>query len=204
VIQSSAAVVAMGSLISSAMAASADIIPSSLALSHFAECVVKNAPDKVDRAMQSEVGGREERQILASLASSKGGCVTETNSLQFRFYQLRGALAERLILDDPSKSKALDSRISHPAVKAQATSTSPNWSGFFHCVVEAEPQKSLALFKSENASDDEWNIVLSMQPTLAACMPSNMTYRGNGDFLRRGMAVAAYALIKPPSEKATG
>ena len=179
---------------SSALAQSAKVVPLAQALSEFGTCIVRQAPEKSKALMATALDTPQEYKLARQLAQANNGCVKKYASLSMQTGQIRGAIAETILISDAVRMKQVVSAPLATAVRPDFTDGRIFVYNYAKCIAAADMPKSAALIQTAHGSPEERQSFLAYGDTLSACMPLKARYTVNIPDIRNHISVALYEL----------
>ena len=88
-----------------ASAETAKLIPQAQALSEFGKCILGQAPEKSKALMATSLNTPQEYKLARQLVLANNGCVKKYASLSMQTGQIRGAIAETILVSDAGRMK---------------------------------------------------------------------------------------------------
>ena len=189
-----------------------------LALSDYADCIVKEQPEVARTAVLEDW---EPRRLTDALLRTQSGCARPRQELRFQGAVIKaamaGALAKRelgpsdiasvptappLAYDMPEPLKTVDEKgkpLSSKKIEAQqeAIRKKAGWvaiAQFGECVARANPAAVPALLESELGSDAEMTAIKAFGPQMPACLRKGVKLELDRSTLRNSLAVGYYRL----------
>lgn len=181
--------------VAAASAASPVLTPKKLVVQRFAECSLRNHPEKSVQALASVPDSREEARALRHLASLNDRCLGDRAYLSMQSGKLRGALAEMLLKRDGGLSivRGLPARAPVPVTGLGGRAFII---AFAQCLATSNPVRSAALLDSEIGSAAEGEAVAAMESDMAACVPEKTRLRIDLEDIRAHVADALYRVVR--------
>ena len=179
---------------SSALAESAKVVPLARALSEFGTCIVRQAPEKSKALMATGLETPQEYKLARQLAQANNGCVKKYASLSMQTGQIRGAIAETMLISDAVRMKHFVSTPLAAAVRPSIADGRAFVYSYAKCIAAADMPKSAALIQTAHGSPEERQSFLAYGDTLSACMPLKARYTVNIPDIRNHISVALYEL----------
>lgn len=144
--------------------------------------------------------GRAYRKVSVTLEN----CMKTDGSVTMSAPELRGILAERLLIDrDRLLLRQAAAMASSPAARV-ATVEREHWQDpVFDCVARSEPAKAAALFGHAVATPGEAAAFRSLIPTLQACTPLGAGFKMKPGEVRPRVAISLYRQLVATSGGAT-
>jgi hypothetical protein len=190
---------------STAFAQSVKLVPLSQALSEFGSCILGQAPEKSKALMATGIDTKQESKLANQLAQANNECVKDYGSLSMQVGQIRGAIAERLLVSDADRMKQLASAPAAAAVRPDFAEGRAFVYNYAKCIAAADMAKSATFIQTAHRTPAEREAFLAYGDTLSACMPLKAKYTVNIPDVRNHIAVALYELTAQGSAKvATG
>ncbi len=187
--------------ISSAFAETAKLVPQTKALSEFGTCIFRQAPDKSKALMMVPVDTKQEYNAASQLVQANNGCVEKYGSLTMQVGQIRGAIAEAILISDAGRMKQLMSAPLAPALRPGFAEGRAFVYSYAKCLAAADMPKSAALLQTAHRSPEERQSFLAFGETTSACMPLQARYTVNVPDVRNHIAIALYELTAQGSAK---
>jgi hypothetical protein len=191
--------------VSAASAETAKLIPQAQALSEFGKCILGQAPEKSKALMATSLNTPQEYKLARQLALANNGCVKKYASLSMQTGQIRGAIAETILVSDTGRMKQFASAPLSAAVRPDFAEGRVFVYSYAKCLAAADIPKSAALIQTPHGSPAERQAFVAYGETVSSCMPLKARYRVNIPDVRNHIAVALYAMTdQAKSEVATG
>jgi hypothetical protein len=180
-----------------------ELVPKQVAVGNFGACIARMAPQQSKRLMETEPESKEERKLLQAIVNANSSCLTKFSSLSMKSDDIRGAIAENLILMDEPRMAKIAAIAPKPPVRAAADKDIQFLLGFAACIAQSDPQKSLALLRTEYRSVKEKQAIVALESLLVNCIPETVEYALNVPELRSHLAMATYALSEKNMSRET-
>ena len=188
-----------------ASAETAKLIPQAQALSEFGKCILGQAPEKSKALMATSLNTPQEYKLARQLALANNGCVKKYASLSMQTGQIRGAIAETILVSDAGRMKQFASAPLAAAVRPDFAEGRAFVYSYAKCLAAADMPKSAALIQTPHGTPAEREAFLAYGETVSSCMPLSARYRVNVQDVRNHIAVALYAMTEQVNTKvATG
>jgi hypothetical protein len=188
-----------------ASAETAKLIPQAQALSEFGKCILGQAPEKSKALMATSLNTPQEYKLARQLVLANNGCVKKYASLSMQTGQIRGAIAETILVSDAGRMKQFASAPLAAAVRPDFAEGRAFVYSYAKCLAAADMPKSAALIQTPHGTPAEREAFLAYGETVSSCMPLSARYRVNIPDVRNHIAVALYAMTDQANTKvATG
>jgi hypothetical protein len=188
-----------------ASAETAKLIPQAQALSEFGKCILGQAPEKSKALMATSLNTPQEYKLARQLVLANNGCVKKYASLSMQTGQIRGAIAETILVSDAGRMKQFASAPLAAAVRPEFAEGRAFVYSYAKCLAAADMPKSAALIQTLHGSPAEREAFVAYGETVSSCMPLSARYRVNVQDVRNHIAVALYAMTEQVNTKvATG
>jgi hypothetical protein len=188
-----------------ATAQTAKLIPQAQALSEFGKCILGQAPEKSKALMATSLNTPQEYKLARQLVLANNGCVKKYASLSMRTGQIRGAIAETILVSDAGRMKQFASAPLAAAVRPDFAEGRAFVYNYAKCLAAANMPKSAALIQTPHGSPEERQSFVAYGETVSSCMPLSARYRVNIPDVRNHIAVALYEMTDQANTKvATG
>ena len=186
---------------SAASAQTAKLIPQAQALSEFGKCILGQAPEKSKALMATVLDTPQEYKLARQLVLANNGCVKKYASLSMQTGQIRGAIAETILVSDAGRIKQLASAPLGAAVRPDFAEGRAFVYSYAKCLAAADMPKSVALLQTPHGSPEERQSFVAYGETVSSCMPLKARYRVNIQDVRNHIAVALYELTEQTNAK---
>lgn len=188
-----------------ASAETAKLVPQAQALSEFGKCILAQAPEKSKALMATALDTPQEYKLARQLVMANNGCVKKYASLSMQTGQIRGAIAEAILVSDLGRMKQFASAPLAAAVRPEFAEGRAFVYSYAKCLAAADMQKSAVLIQTAHGSPEERQAFVAYGETVSSCMPLSARYRVNIPDVRNHIAVALYELNEQSKTKvATG
>ena len=183
-------------LTGNAFAETAKMVPQAQALSEFGTCILSQAPDRSKALMATQVGTLQETKLARQLVQANNACVKKYASLSMQTGQIRGAIAEAILVSDAGRMKQFASAPLAAAVRPDFAEGRAFVYSYAKCLAAADMPKSAALIQTPHGSPAERQSFVAYGETVSNCMPLKARYRVNIPDVRNHIAVALYELAE--------
>jgi hypothetical protein len=179
----------------------AKLIPQAQALSEFGKCILSQAPEKSKALMATGLDTPQEYKLARQLVLANNGCVKKYASLSMQTGQIRGAIAETILVSDAGRMKQIASAPLAAAVRPNFAEGRAFVYSYATCLAAADMPKSAALIQTPHGSPEERQSFVAYGETVSSCMPLSARYRVNIPDVRNHIAVALYAMTEQTNAK---
>jgi hypothetical protein len=187
----------------SALAETAKLVPQTQALSEFGTCILRQAPDKSKALMATRIDTPQEYKQARQLVLANNACVKKYASLSMQTGQIRGAIAEAILVSDAERMKQFISEPSSAAVRPDFAEGRAFVYSYAKCLAGADKSKSAALLQTAHGSPEERQAFVAFGEVTSACMPLKARYTVNVPDVRNHIAVALYEMTEATRMKET-
>ncbi len=187
---------------SAASAQTAKLIPQAQALSEFGKCILGQAPEKPKALMATGLNTPQEYKLARQLVLANNGCIQKYASLSMQTGQIRGAIAETILVSDAGRMKQFASAPLAAAIRPDFAEGRAFVYSYAKCLAAADMPKSVALLQTPHGSPEERQSFVVYGETVSSCMPLKARYRVNIQDVRNHIAVALYELNEQSKTKA--
>ena len=187
---------------SAASAQTAKLIPQAQALSEFGKCILGQAPEKSKALMATGLNTPQEYKLARQLVLANNGCIQKYASLSMQTGQIRGAIAETILVSDAGRMKQFASAPLAAAIRPDFAEGRAFVYSYAKCLAAADMPKSVALLQTPHGSPEERQSFVVYGETVSSCMPLKARYRVNIQDVRNHIAVALYELNEQSKTKA--
>ncbi len=184
-----------------ATAQTAKLIPQAQALSEFGKCILGQAPEKSKALMATVLNTPQEYKLARQLVLANNGCVKKYASLSMQTGQIRGAIAETILVSDAGRMKQFASAPLAAAVRPDFAEGRAFVYSYAKCLAAADMPKSAALIQTPHGTPAERQAFVDYGETVISCMPLSARYRVNIPDVRNHIAVALYAMTEQTNAK---
>lgn len=181
---------------SAASAQTAKLIPQAQALSEFGKCILGQAPEKSKALMATGLNTPQEYKLARQLVLANNGCIQKYASLSMQTGQIRGAIAETILVSDLGRMKQFASAPLAAAIRPDFAEGRAFVYSYAKCLAAADMPKSIALLQTPHGSPEERQLFVAYGETVSSCMPLSARYRVNIPDVRNHIAVALYAIAE--------
>jgi hypothetical protein len=176
-------------------------VPLSEALSEFGTCILSQAPEKSKALMATGLDTPQEYKLARQLVQANIGCVKKYARLSMQTGQIRGAIAEAILVSDAGRMKQFASAPLVAAVRPDFAEGRAFVYNYAKCIATADTPKSAALIQTLHGTPAEREAFVAYGDTLSACMPLKARYTVNIPDVRNHIAVALYELTNQSNAK---
>lgn len=173
-------------------AAQVDIAGNRAALRSFAACAVANDRPLVNTMLSTGRGAQDEVDAIETLIASSD--CADAASAKGRVADFRGALAEAVLLAEPTRRKAVERRDAVKAVPVADGNDRAYFARLASCVARANPRQSLALVRSEPSTASENGAYKPLATSISRCLPDVSSTKLSRTEMRYHIADALYAM----------
>lgn len=186
---------------SAASAQTAKLIPQAQALSEFGRCILGQAPEKSKALMATSLNTPQEYKLARQLVLANNGCIQKYASLSMQTGQIRGAIAETILVSDLGRMKQFASAPLTAAVRPDFAEGRAFVYSYAKCLAAADMPKSAALIQTAHGTPEERQSFVAYGETVSSCMPLKARYTVNIPDVRNHIAVALYELSEQANAK---
>jgi hypothetical protein len=186
---------------SAASAETAKLVPQAQALSEFGKCILGQAPEKSKALMATGLDTPQEYKLARQLVLANNGCVKKYASLSMQTGQIRGAIAETILVSDVGRMKQFASAPLAAAVRPEFAEGRAFVYSYAKCLAAADTPKSAALIQTPHGSPAERQAFVAYGETVSSCMPLSARYKVNIPDVRNHIAVVLYAMTEQTNAK---
>lgn len=186
---------------SAASAETAKLIPQAQALSEFGKCILAQAPEKSKALMATGLNTPQEYKLARQLVLANNGCIQKYASLSMQTGQIRGAIAETILVSDAGRMKQFASAPLAVAIRPDFAEGRAFVYSYAKCLAAADMPKSIALLQTPHGSPEERQSFVAYGETVSNCMPLGARYKVNIPDVRNHIADALYAMTEQTNAK---
>ena len=162
-----------------ASAETAKLVPQAQALSEFGKCILGQAPEKSKALMATALDTPQEYKLARQLVLANNGCVKKYASLSMQTGQIRGAIAETILVSDAGRMKQFASAPLAAAVRPEFAEGRAFVYSYAKCLAAADMPKSAALIQTPHGTPAERQAFVAYRETVSSCMPLKARYTVN-------------------------
>jgi len=162
-------------------------------LNQYGACIVKLAPERARALMATAIETPRESELAGELVRSSSNCLRGRAVLSMRIGEIKGGIAEALLLANPSRLAEWRAAPVKPASRVAKAEGRAFVAFYAACLAQADRARAVALITTSHGSFQENEQIRLFGQTLNDCMPEEVAYRLNARDLRNHIAVALYA-----------